>query len=302
MLNFTHFDPISLRLFVTVCEVGSITEAADRESITPSAVSKRLTALEEQIGTPLLERGRRGVEPTAAGEALLPAARQLLQSMVRIHAGLSSYAKNVRGHVRVVASMSAIAEFLPSDIAEFIRRHETVRVSLSERLSPDVVRFVEEGRADVGVCWDAVEMGTLEHVPYRSDHLVLLVPSGHELARRRAMKFCDTLQYDHVNIQQGSTIQRLLERSAAEAGASVRYRVEVTTVDAACRIVAANLAVAVVPREVAQPIMRTLDLRAVSLSDSWAQRQFVVCMRGRADLTVSARQFVDTLLDRSIAC
>ncbi len=66
----SDFDPVTLRLFVAVCEEGNIARAAEREAIVASAVSKRIAAVEAQIGAPLLVRRRRGIEPTAAGLAL----------------------------------------------------------------------------------------------------------------------------------------------------------------------------------------------------------------------------------------
>lgn len=290
-----HFDPISLRLFVAVCEEQSLTLAAERESIAASAISKRLAALEDQIGTTLLERGRRGVELTEAGKALLAAAREILQSMTRLHAELSEFSRGVQGHVRVAASMSAIAEFLPEDIAGFIRRYDTVRVSLDEKLSPDVVRSVEEGRADLGICWDAVAMRRLQTVPYRADHLVLVVHRDHELASYKKVSFAQTLQYEHVAIQQGSIVQLTQQRRAVAEGEQLRYRVQVTTFDAACRIVAANLAVAIVPKEASRPFVKAFGLKVIPLSDDWAFRQFVICMQDRASLAVPARLLVESL-------
>lgn len=71
-------DPVSLRLFVAVCEERNIARAAAREAIVASAVSKRIAALEGDFGTPLLVRGRRGIEPTPAGELLLRQGRELI--------------------------------------------------------------------------------------------------------------------------------------------------------------------------------------------------------------------------------
>lgn len=290
----SYFDPVSLRLFVAICEVRSITEAAERENITPSAVSKRLTALEEQIGAPLLDRGRRGVQLTAAGEALLPAARSLLQSMSRMHAELSQYAKEVHGHVRVAASMSAITEFLPTDIAAFVRRYETVRVSLDERISSEVVRSVADGRADIGVCWDAAGTRGLESLPYRADHLIVVAHRDHELAHRKQVTFAETLKYEHVAMQ-GSITQLTQQRNAIAEGEALRYRVQVSTFDAACRIVAANLAVAIVPKEAARPSIKAFGLRAIALSEDWALRKFVVCFRNREELGAPAGLLADAL-------
>ena len=115
------FDPVTLRLFVAVCEEASIARAAARESLVASAVSKRIAAVEADIGTPLLVRGRRGIEPTAAGQALLRQARQVLSVMARMHAELSEFATGVQGSVRVVAAPSVLAEKLPGDIGTFLR-------------------------------------------------------------------------------------------------------------------------------------------------------------------------------------
>src|SRR3954452_19117303 len=95
------FDPVTLRLFVAVCEERNIARAAAREALVPSAVSKRIAVIEQDIGASLLVRGRRGIQPTAAGEALLRQARDVLAQMERMHAELSEFATGVHGSVRV---------------------------------------------------------------------------------------------------------------------------------------------------------------------------------------------------------
>ena len=120
-----HFDPVTLRLFVAVCEERSIAHAAARDSLVASAVSKRIAAIEREIGTALLVRGRRGIEPTAAGEVLLRQARDVLGAMERMHAEISEFATGVQGSVRVIASVSALAERLPDDIASFLALYRT---------------------------------------------------------------------------------------------------------------------------------------------------------------------------------
>jgi len=87
-----HFDPVTLRLFVAVCEERNIARAAEREAIVASAISKRIGAIEQELGVALIRRGRRGIEPTAAGEALLRHARDVLGAMERMYAELSEFA------------------------------------------------------------------------------------------------------------------------------------------------------------------------------------------------------------------
>ena len=155
--NFARrIDLTSLQLFVATCELGSIGKAAEREFIAASAVSKRLSDLEATLDTPLLYRHTRGVDLTPAGESLLHHARSVLFSLEKMQGELSEYADGVRGHVRVYANISAIVQFLPEDLGTFVRQHEQVKVDLEEHLSTEVIRAVQEGAADLGICNTAV--------------------------------------------------------------------------------------------------------------------------------------------------
>ena len=277
-----HFDPTSLRLFIAVCEERNIAVAAKREGIVPSAVSKRIGQMEEQSGVQLLDRGRRGVDLTLAGETLWRYAREVLQLLDRMQVELGTFAGGVQGHVRVFGSMSAVAQFLPEDISDFAKRYRDVRVSFEEREIWEVVRGVEEGRADIGVCWDAVDLSRLKTYTYHSDHLAVVVHPEHPLGRMRSTIFEDTLDYEHVDIAARSIMAKIQRSAAAAAGKQMRYRIQVSTVDAACRIVAAQLAVAIVPREEAAAIQQALGLKVVPLRNAWAKRQFRIAVRNSA--------------------
>lgn len=288
------FDPVSLRLFVAVCEEGNIAAAAKRQAIVPSAVSKRIAQMEREAGVSLLERGRRGVAVTAAGEAVWRYARESLRMLDRVTSELGAFAQGVQGHVRVFGSKSAVAQILPVDIGRFARAYRDVRVSLEEREIWEVVRGVEEGRADIGVCWDAVERRGLRFLPYHGDHLAVVVPATHPLARRRSVSFVETLDWEHVDILARSIMQQTQRSAAAAAGKQMSHRIQVSTVDAAYRIVAAELALAIVPREEACTVQQALGLAVVPLSDGWARRRFVIAVRQKG-LSLPASLLVESL-------
>jgi DNA-binding transcriptional LysR family regulator len=290
-------DLTSLRLFVSVCETGNIARAGERESIVGSAISKRLTLLEQHLGTPLLARKRHGVTPTAAGETLLEHARSMLDSAARIEADMRNFAAGARGQVRVLASVSAMTESLADDVAAFLKRpaHANIQVDLEERVSPEIVRGVREGMASLGVCWDAAELGSLQARPYRSDRLCLVVPAGHPLASRKSVRFEQALDYEHVSLPVNSAVQVRLQRYAASLGKTLRHRVIVTNFEAALRVVRAGLALSLVPREVAEPFATTYKLKLIALNEPWAQRRFIVCFRDWQSLTPSAQLLLDYL-------
>lgn len=290
-----HFDPLTLRLFVAVCEERNIARAAARESLVASAVSKRIGAIEQQLGMPLLVRGRRGIEPTPAGQTLLRQAREVLGAMERMHAELSEFASGLQGSVRVVASVSALAEWLPDDIAGFINRHEAVRVSLDEAGGARVVREVREGAADLGVVWDAVDVSGLQAWPYRCDHMGVVMRPSHPLAGRQRIRFADTLDHVSVGVVPGGLIDSLLRRQAALLGRTVNHRMQVSSLDAAARIVAAGLGLAILPFEAAAPQVGSLQLLMKPLDEPWATRQFVIVSREDQWLSAAARQLVQHL-------
>ena len=188
-------DLTSLRLFVAVCETGNIARAGERAHIVGSAISKRLTQLEDQLGTALLTRRRHGVVPTPAGQALLEHARAMLDGASRIAQDMRSFAAGARGQVRILASVSAMAESLADDVATFLQQpdHQSIQIDMEERVSPEIVRGVREGHAALGVCWDAAPLDGLQSIPYRRDRLVVLTPPGHPLAGQPSLRFAETL-------------------------------------------------------------------------------------------------------------
>ena len=296
-------DLKSLRLLVAVCDHGNIKQAAAQEHIEPSAISKRIAQLEHALGTPLLVRGRRGVVPTPAGEAVLEQARSLLFTLERIEADAAAFAGGIKGHVRLVASVSAIAESLLEDIAAFMRdpANRSIRVDIEERVSRDVVRLVGEGSASIGVCWDSIDFGGLQHLPYRTDDLALAVHEDHPLARHRSLRFEQTLEHEYVGLPPETAVHTMLHRAAARAGRTMSYRVVVSSFDAALRVVAAGLGIGVIQRQVTRGFTMHRGIKVIPLSDAWATRRVAVCFRDRATLTPAALRMVEHLAAKAQA-
>jgi len=288
--NFARrIDLTSLQLFVAVCELGSIGKAAEREFIAASAVSKRLSDLEATLDTALLSRHSRGVTLTPAGESLLHHARSVLFSLEKMQGELGEYADGVRGHVRVYASISAIVQFLPEDLGAFIRQHTEIKIDLEEHLSTEVVRAVQEGAADLGICNIAHGTGTLQTLPYRRDRLVLIVPRGHALQARGAINFEAALDYDQVGLHSNSSIYLAMRQAAAAVGRTIKLRIHVTGLDAMCRMIHNGLGVGVMPRRAFELMHGVGELESVVLLDAWAERQIQLVARDFSTLPLTAR-------------
>jgi DNA-binding transcriptional LysR family regulator len=296
-----ELDLTTLRLFVTVCETRNIARAGELHNIVASAISKRLLQLEEGVGHMLLERRRRGVVPTAAGEILLEHARAMLAGADRVARDMAAYGKGIQGQVRVLASVSSIAEFLPDDIADFLQvpAHRDIRIDMEEALSRDLVRALREGIAPLGVCWDAADLEGLQTRAYRRDHLALIAHPAHPVARLKRCAFEQTLAFDHVGLPASTAVHTMLARAAAIHGRPVNYRAVVSTFDASLRCVRAGLGIAVVPLEVARPVADSVGVKIVPLSNPWARRRFVLCFQDEKKLSPAARLLVAHLEARA---
>ena len=288
-------DPVSLRLFVAVMEENAIARAAAREHIAPSAASRRLAELEDTLQVELFTRSNRGTEPTAAAYTLLNLARGVLNDLDGIAAQMLEYGAGVRGQVRVVANISAITQFLPGELQRFLAQHPQVDVRLQEQISTAIAHSVAENAADIGILNDGIYGERLTLLPYRTDELVLVVPTGHPLARRKSVRLTDALAFDFVGMHPGSAINNQLTRAAAEAQLPLKLRIQVTGYDALCLMVAAGLGVGVMPRGSAALYSGSLAVRTVTLAEPWAQRRLVLCVRSYESLSSVSRLLVDHL-------
>lgn len=291
-----RFDLTDLRLVLNVADAASITHGAARSGLALASASERIRDMERELRAPLFERQRRGVAPTAAGLALVHHARLVIRQLDAMRGELGAFAKGLRGRVRVLSNTAATFEFLPPLLGPFLAAHPQVDVEIEERPSPEIVRGVARGRAEIGIVADAVDTADeLDTFPFVEDRLVLVTPRKHPLAGKRQIAFTDALAHDFVGLSSGSALQQHLDDNAARAGMTLRVRVRLPGFDALCRVVESGIGVAVVSRTAAERCRKSMAIRAVPLADPWAHRRLRLCVKAERDLPSSARALLDHL-------
>src|SRR5258705_12863616 len=280
-----RIDLTTLRLFIAVCEEKNLTRAAVREGIAASAVSKRMADFELAFGVTLFERLSKGMVLTPGGEALLHHARVTLLNIEKIAVELTEYSQGVRGHVRMLANLSAIVQFLPEDLSSFFGVHQLLRIDLQERLSGQVVRGIEEGAAEIGICSGEAETRSLEAFHYRYDNLVVVVRPDHPLAVHDRLQFADTLDFDHIGLHAASSIYLTSQYAAAQAGKSMRLRIHMPGFDAVCRMAQAEMGICLIPYRAVDFAGAAMGLRSIRLCDEWARRVLKIVVRGARQLS-----------------
>ncbi|MGQ9368946.1 LysR family transcriptional regulator [Azospirillum sp. ST 5-10] len=286
-----RFDLTDLRLFLAVVDAGSITHGAAAVGLSLPAASERLRAMEAAGEVTLLERGRRGVRPTPAGEALAHHARLIQRQMARLHGELGEHAGGLRATVRLAANTAALTEFLPERLGPWMAARPRIDVELMERQSVDVARAVAAGLVDIGVLSDAVDTGGLQRRPFAVDRLVLVVPRGHALAAAKRVAFADVLHQPFVGLA-GGALQDHVDAQAARVGARLKTRVRLRTFEGICRMVADGVGLGILPATAARRWSRAAGIAPVRLVDDWAVRRLSVCVRAADDLAPPARDLV----------
>ena len=241
-----------LRILREVATRGSFSAAADALSYTQSAVSQAVATLEAETGTMLLERDRRGIRTTPAGEALVTHAEGILARLDAAEAELDAI-KGVRGgRLRMASFPTAGATLMPLAIAMFRREHEDVELSLAEGEPEDIVPRLRDGEFDLALLFEfkgaSERLGSgFRRVELLEDPMYVAVPVGHSLARRKNVRIEDLAEESWIQTSADSPCARQVVRSCHAAGFEPSVSFETDDYATIQGLVAAGVGVALVP-------------------------------------------------------
>jgi DNA-binding transcriptional LysR family regulator len=284
-----------LRVFCAVADAGSLTAAGDAVGLSLSSVSTRLKALEDAFGTELCRRSHKGIQLTPAGLRLQAHARDLLEKAALVTEDVTEFGTRPRGLVRLAANTTAVTEHLPDLLAAFLAAHPHIDVALVEGASADVLRQLREGQADIGICTAGPDAADLCALPFRSDRMVLVVPSNHPWAGRETIDFQECLWTDHVCLQRSAAMYGWLVQRARDQGRQLKGRIHVAGFDAMARLVGRGVGVGVMPESSARRLEQAHGLAVLALNDAWAGIPLSVCVRSLDDLSPSSRALLAAL-------
>lgn len=265
------FDLTTLRLFVAVCEAKSIKRVADREQVDPSAITKRIAKLENQLQLPLLKRVNQGVQATPDGAILCEQAKKLVSDAQNIASNLTRSKSALTGTLTVAASSANVASVLTDDLASFLLLAEQgkVQIIVNEMMSKDVVQAVREGEASLGVIWDSTETSGLQHVDYWNDQIAVVMNRSHPLTALTQIYVADVNQLDTVTMKHTRHTEALLKRTGVVSNGHRAPRLEVPTWEAGLRAAAQGIGVFFCSLRLARIYAQVWDLHIMPLADAW---------------------------------
>jgi DNA-binding transcriptional LysR family regulator len=214
-------DTRQLAAFCEVVERRSFSEAAARLGVTQPAVSQQVRSLEERLGTQLLDRSGRRVEPTEAGLRLYRGAQRMLALEEQLLEDLAEPDAPLRGTLEIGASTGPAAIVLPLLLCRFQRQNAELRVHLSVSDTQSVVELVAERRLEVGIVGAARRHRSVTFEPFLRDEVILVCPPGHVFAGR-AVELDELHEGPLILMQQGAGVRQMVEDELRKAGRRLR--------------------------------------------------------------------------------
>lgn len=281
-----------LRSFLAVADTGAVTTAATRLHITQPGLSRRLQQLEEQLGAPLLDRGRKGVQLTEIGRlvrqegGLILARYELLREQIRAHQQLEG------GVVRIGGGATSVSFVLPAVIAQFRAAHPSVRFQLKEAGSSEVADAVRAGQLEVGLVTLPVRGRELEVRLTKTDRIVLVARPDHPLASAGVIRARQLDGLSLVGFEEGSAIRQIIDTALRDAGVEMNIVMELRSIPAILHMVASTGNLAFVSEMGMEPSSGVTQLE---VRDLRIERQLAVIVRQGAHLSPAAASFLEQL-------
>lgn len=239
-----------LRYFIALAGSLNFTRAAERLHVTQSTLSHQIRQLEDELGTPLFDRVGKRVALTEAGDEFL---HHSMRALREIDLGLGALRRNssdVVGELHIGATHSFNLGFIPDCIAEFQLRHPLVKVVVEELSADQVAARLRQGSLDLGIAYRPSAPGGLQFEPLYNEEMVLIVASGHALARRKRVRMVELHHLPMVLLPPSFATRQMLEECFRASGAEPRVVAEINTLAPMMELVAKTQLASVVAANV----------------------------------------------------
>lgn len=302
-----------LKYFRAIVSAGHMTRAARSLGITQPALSAVVKKLEAEVGTELLHRTGKGVEPTDAGRVLLQHAEEAIRSA---EAGVKAVRELMgleRGSIRVGGGATATTYILPAVVSAVRKKHPGLRFFIREAGSSQVAQAVASGELDLGIITLPVPRSMADElavVPLVQDELRLITPAGHWLRSRakggEALKrgaaskrsaggagtfaWSDLSGEPFVAFEAGTAVRAIIDDAARSAGVTLNVVMELRSIESIKRMVAAGIGVGLVSR------FALGEAEGLVGREQTLRRQLAIVRRSDRSAGVATAQFERSLL------
>ena len=295
-INQRALQETALRHFLEVVRTGSVTAAAERLSVAPSAVSRHIAHLESELDTLLFERRARGMVPNAAGELLAAHAKRAWQDIERVTDDIQALRGLQTGLVRIASTEGFASEFLPTLIAEFQREYAGIRFELNVHMQAEIPQLVRDGDVDIGVTLSTSSERQINVEVRHPAPILAIMAKDHPLASRRQLALAQLVGYPMAMPGPYSTLRQLFDISCGRQGLACEPALLSNRLDASISFAAAGGGIALSGEAALRNRLKTGNIVAIPLRDrEMNERHFEIQTMAGRTLPGACRAFLDHL-------
>lgn len=285
----------TLKIFCDVVENQSFSLAASQNFITQSAVSQQVRGLEERYGKRLLERKRGSVRPTAAGEILHRASREILHSFNEMEAQLQGLSNVVTGSIRVGTVHSIGLYELSEPLKHYFADFPHVNVYLEYDRASHVYEQVLRGNVDLGIVAYPTARAQITVLDFRTDRLVVVCSPEHALADKTRISVADLDGEKMVGFEKGIPTRLALDRLFNEKQVAVQYVAELDNIEMVKRLVEVGAGIAIIPDKACAHESQAGSLVKIELNDRGITRPIGIIYRTGKHFSPAVDRFIEYL-------
>jgi DNA-binding transcriptional LysR family regulator len=281
-----------LETFLEVARHSSFSRAAERRFRTQPAISSQIRALEEEVGARLFDRSGGKVSLTAAGKVFQEYSEQTLQARKTMLVTVAEMERVPRGEIVVGANEATCLHILPEVFAEFKKQYPEVGVQISRLERAKILESIIDNSVDFGIVSAPVEDKRLTVVNIHRDELVVIVPPGHPLSRRKQASVAEVAGFPLLLPKVGRT-RDALESLFDDRRLKPRIAMELDSSELLKRFVAANVGVGFIARSNVIEDVKAGALAALPMADASIRRDLALVFRKDKALSRAALAFIE---------
>lgn len=286
----------AVRYFLEVVDTGSVSDAAVRLHVVPSAVSRQIARLESELGTALFERQSRGMVPSKAGALLAAYARRSMLDAEQVSAEIEALRSDAQHTIRLACTEGFVGDFLPPLMAAFRREVPAVQFELTVDSATGVTQRVRQADADVGLTFSFEPAADIEVAYTMPSPVLAVVAAGHPLASAPRVSFRELLDYPLALPGPNSTLRKLFDVYCSREGVACKSVLSSETLEALLRFAVASDAIAfcgelAIRHRLARAELIALPVPELNVSD----RSIEVQTLARRQIAPFMRRFIDLI-------
>lgn len=284
----------SLKVFCDLIDTRSFSKAGARNSISQSAVSQQVRALEDRYGRRLIERSRRGLVPTAAGVVFYQGCREILDQYAALTEEIAGLGKKVSGPVRVATVYSVGLYEIPEIVKEFIKSYPHVNIHIEYSRPNKIYEDLIGGAIDFGIVAHPVAKARIEVIHLWDDVLVVICSPDHRLANLDRIDIKELSGERFIGFDRDVPTRKALDQLFRRRGVSVCYAMEFDNIETIKRSVEVDQGVSIVPRISVESEVKAGTLKALNVSGNFTRSVGIVHRKGKV-FSAAAQRFIRML-------